>query len=122
MSSERPTAQPLILFDGVCNLCNAAVGWVIARDRRGVFRFGSLQSTAGRAALAAAGHSGAAAGERRAHRRRRRSHTFRRGDSRRPRSRFPVVSGVARPPGASASARCRLRVGREEPLPVVRAP
>ncbi len=58
MSSERPTAQPLILFDGVCNLCNAAVGWVIERDRRAVFRFGSLQSTAGRAALAAARHVG----------------------------------------------------------------
>ena len=43
--------MPLILFDGVCNLCNAAVQWVIERDRRSVFRFGALQSEAGRAAL-----------------------------------------------------------------------
>jgi predicted DCC family thiol-disulfide oxidoreductase YuxK len=48
-------AGPLILFDGVCNLCNAAVQWVIERDRRGVFRFGALQSEAGRAALRGAG-------------------------------------------------------------------
>ena len=33
---------PLILFDGVCNLCNASVQWVIERDRRSVFRFGAL--------------------------------------------------------------------------------
>jgi predicted DCC family thiol-disulfide oxidoreductase YuxK len=50
---EAP-AGPLILFDGVCNLCNTAVQWVIERDRRGIFRFGVLQSEAGRAALGAA--------------------------------------------------------------------
>src|SRR5437879_6320810 len=48
------TQAPLILFDGVCNLCNASVAWVIERDRRGVFRFASLQSAAAQAALAAA--------------------------------------------------------------------
>jgi predicted DCC family thiol-disulfide oxidoreductase YuxK len=48
--SDAP-AGPLILFDGVCNLCNASVQWVIERDRRSVFRFGALQSDAGRAAL-----------------------------------------------------------------------
>jgi predicted DCC family thiol-disulfide oxidoreductase YuxK len=52
--SER-SPGPLILFDGVCNLCNAAVQWVIERDRRGIFRFGALQSEAGRAALSVAG-------------------------------------------------------------------
>lgn len=45
----------VILYDGVCNLCNAAVRWVIRRDRHEVFRFASLQSLAGREALAAAG-------------------------------------------------------------------
>ena len=45
----------VILFDGVCNLCNAAVRWVIERDQREIFRFASLQSLAGREALAAAG-------------------------------------------------------------------
>jgi len=46
---------PVILFDGVCNLCNASVRWVIARDRGAVFRFASLQSGAGKQVLAAAG-------------------------------------------------------------------
>jgi len=45
------TTGPIILFDGVCNLCNSAVLWVIARDRRAVFRFASLQSAAGRLAI-----------------------------------------------------------------------
>src|SRR5262249_36623072 len=50
-----PGSQPpLILFDGVCNLCNASVAWVIEHDRRGEFRFAALQSAAGKAALAAA--------------------------------------------------------------------
>jgi len=40
------TAHPVILFDGACNLCSASVRWVIERDRRGVFRFASLQSDA----------------------------------------------------------------------------
>ncbi|MFT3885188.1 MAG: DCC1-like thiol-disulfide oxidoreductase family protein [Flavobacteriales bacterium] len=33
-----------ILFDGVCNLCNGFVQWVIARDSKVKFRFGALQS------------------------------------------------------------------------------
>jgi predicted DCC family thiol-disulfide oxidoreductase YuxK len=48
---EIPTG-PTLLFDGVCNLCNAAVRWVIARDRRAQFRFASLQSRAAREAMA----------------------------------------------------------------------
>ena len=36
--------RPIILFDGVCNLCTASVQFVIARDRRRRFRFASLQS------------------------------------------------------------------------------
>ncbi|MES2419604.1 MAG: DCC1-like thiol-disulfide oxidoreductase family protein [Bacteroidota bacterium] len=35
---------PLIFFDGVCNLCNGAVQFVIERDPKDVFRFASLQS------------------------------------------------------------------------------
>ena len=34
----------VILFDGVCNLCNATVQTVIKRDPNGRFRFGTLQS------------------------------------------------------------------------------
>jgi predicted DCC family thiol-disulfide oxidoreductase YuxK len=37
---------PIILFDGVCNLCTGSVRFVIARDSRRRFRFASLQSAA----------------------------------------------------------------------------
>jgi predicted DCC family thiol-disulfide oxidoreductase YuxK len=43
---------PIILFDGVCNLCNASVQFVIERDPTAIFRFASLQSDAGQAILA----------------------------------------------------------------------
>jgi predicted DCC family thiol-disulfide oxidoreductase YuxK len=45
------SANPVILFDGVCNLCNGSVDFVIRRDAAAVFRFASLQSEAGRALL-----------------------------------------------------------------------
>lgn len=34
---------PIIFFDGVCGLCDRFVDFVIARDRKGVFRFAPLQ-------------------------------------------------------------------------------
>jgi len=34
----------LILFDGVCNLCNGFVQFVIKNDKQKLFKFGSLQS------------------------------------------------------------------------------
>jgi predicted DCC family thiol-disulfide oxidoreductase YuxK len=43
--------HPVILFDGVCNLCNGAVQFVINRDAREKFRFASLQSTTGKSYL-----------------------------------------------------------------------
>ncbi len=36
--------QSLILFDGVCNLCNGFVNFLIVRDKGNRFQFGSLQS------------------------------------------------------------------------------
>jgi len=36
----------VVLFDGVCNLCNAAVQFILKRDPGGRFRFASLQSQA----------------------------------------------------------------------------
>jgi len=36
--------ESVILFDGVCNLCNASVRFVIKRDRAARFSFASLQS------------------------------------------------------------------------------
>jgi predicted DCC family thiol-disulfide oxidoreductase YuxK len=42
----------VILFDGVCNLCNGFVQFVIARDPAGRFRFGPLQSAAAQRLIA----------------------------------------------------------------------
>ncbi|MDE2661472.1 MAG: DCC1-like thiol-disulfide oxidoreductase family protein [Gemmatimonadota bacterium] len=46
---------PIVLFDGVCNLCAGAVRFIIRRDRRGRFRFAALQSDVGRRFLAGNG-------------------------------------------------------------------
>lgn len=37
----------VVLFDGVCNLCNSSVNWIIDHDKRDEFRFASLQSAYG---------------------------------------------------------------------------
>lgn len=39
--------QHIILFDGVCNLCNNSIQFVIKHDKRRLFRFASLQSEIG---------------------------------------------------------------------------
>jgi predicted DCC family thiol-disulfide oxidoreductase YuxK len=39
--------HPIILFDGICNLCNVAIQYVIKHDSEAVFQFASLQSEAG---------------------------------------------------------------------------
>ena len=36
--------HPIILYDGVCGLCNRVNQFVLRRDPEGVFRFASLQS------------------------------------------------------------------------------
>ncbi|QLD84973.1 thiol-disulfide oxidoreductase DCC family protein [Natronomonas halophila] len=46
-----PTDKPILLFDGVCNLCNGFVQWVIERDPEARFRFAALQSEAGQQLL-----------------------------------------------------------------------
>ena len=40
--------NPIILFDGVCNFCNAAVNFTIKRNKQNNIRFAALQSDAGR--------------------------------------------------------------------------
>lgn len=37
----------IILFDGVCNLCNSSVNFIIDRDKKNVFKFAALQSETG---------------------------------------------------------------------------
>lgn len=57
MSTAQQTAgnieqhQKIILFDGVCNLCEQSVQFVLRRDRKGIFKFASLQSTIGQQLL-----------------------------------------------------------------------
>jgi predicted DCC family thiol-disulfide oxidoreductase YuxK len=50
----------IILFDGECSLCNAAVAFVIARDARAGFRFAPLQSAAAASLLRESGGGGEA--------------------------------------------------------------
>lgn len=50
-SNTEQGASPVLLFDGVCNLCNASVQWVLLRDHKGKFKFAALQSEFGRMAL-----------------------------------------------------------------------
>lgn len=46
-SSDKMAEQhAVILFDGVCHLCQGAVKFIIRRDPKGYFRFASLQSKA----------------------------------------------------------------------------
>ena len=40
--------NPVILFDGVCNLCNGSVQFIINRDPSSIFRFAPLQSETGK--------------------------------------------------------------------------
>jgi len=44
---EYPENKKIILFDGVCNLCNRSVQYIIKRDKKDVFRFAPLQSEIG---------------------------------------------------------------------------
>lgn len=46
--SATNRGRAIILFDGVCNLCNGAVTFVIDHDRDGYFAFAQLQSETGR--------------------------------------------------------------------------
>ena len=55
MSQED--VKSVILFDGVCNLCNASVDFIIRNDPRAYFQFAALQSQAGQRLLAQAGIS-----------------------------------------------------------------
>ncbi|MFV8828917.1 thiol-disulfide oxidoreductase DCC family protein [Alkalihalobacterium sp. APHAB7] len=41
----------IVLFDGACNFCHYSVQFIIKRDRRGYFKFASLQSDIGKKLL-----------------------------------------------------------------------
>lgn len=40
--------KKLILFDGVCNLCNSSIQYVIKHDKKNIFMFTALQSEVGK--------------------------------------------------------------------------
>ena len=40
--------HPVVLFDGVCNLCSGSARFIINRDPSGIFRFAPLQSETGK--------------------------------------------------------------------------
>ena len=44
---DLPKHKQLILFDGVCNLCNASVQYVIKHDKKDMFLFAALQGVVG---------------------------------------------------------------------------
>jgi len=46
-----PENKKIILFDGVCNLCDSTVQYIIEKDKKDVFRFVSLQSELGQQIL-----------------------------------------------------------------------
>ena len=49
--TDLPKDKKIILFDGVCNLCNSSVQYVIKQDKKDIFRFASLQSEIGQKIL-----------------------------------------------------------------------
>lgn len=44
---QLPKHKQLILFDGVCNLCNSSINYVIKHDHNNVFMFAPLQGNTG---------------------------------------------------------------------------
>lgn len=51
MQTIHNITHPVILFDGVCNLCNASIQRVIKNDPAAIFRFASLQGQLGQQVL-----------------------------------------------------------------------
>lgn len=49
---DAANRRPVVLFDGVCNLCESSVLFIIRRDRDAHFRFAQLQSAAGQEIMA----------------------------------------------------------------------
>ncbi|MEZ4827426.1 MAG: thiol-disulfide oxidoreductase DCC family protein [Bacteroidia bacterium] len=49
--------EKVIIFDGVCNFCNASVNFIMDRDPKGHFKFAANQSDTGKALLSNAGES-----------------------------------------------------------------
>ena len=48
---EQIRQKKIILIDGVCNLCNGSVIFILQREKEPVFQFASIQSEAGQKLL-----------------------------------------------------------------------
>ncbi|OWP85683.1 thiol-disulfide oxidoreductase, partial [Flavobacterium covae] len=48
---KLPKDKQIILFDGVCNLCNYWVQYIIKHDKNDIFRFVTLESELGQEVL-----------------------------------------------------------------------
>lgn len=48
---QIPKDRPVILYDGICNLCNSSVRFILKHDTREKFLFSSLQSDASKKLL-----------------------------------------------------------------------
>ena len=49
---EEASSPPVVLFDGVCKLCNGSVNFILRRDRKGRLKLAPLQSDYSRQVLA----------------------------------------------------------------------
>ena len=49
--NEEIRERKIILFDGVCNLCNGSVVFILQRENKPIFQFASIQSEAGQRLL-----------------------------------------------------------------------
>lgn len=52
MKNNMDKNHKIVLFDGVCNLCNGAIQFMIKRDKNDVFRYAALQSDIGKKLIA----------------------------------------------------------------------
>jgi len=48
---DLPQDKKIILFDGICNMCDAAVQFIIKHDKKDIFRFVAIQSDLGQSII-----------------------------------------------------------------------
>jgi len=51
MNEQEIKFRRIILFDGICNLCNGSVIFILEREKHPVFQFAAIQSEAGQELL-----------------------------------------------------------------------
>ena len=51
MLEEEIQAQHIVLFDGICNLCNSSIQFILRHEKAPVFQFASIQSQSGKKLL-----------------------------------------------------------------------